>query len=289
MKKIVVLSGKGGVGKTSITASLALMLSKEFTLTCVDCDVDAPNLSLLFGLKDEDFKWRGISSNEKAFVKKSTTKCFSAVKTCYFNAINVVNNELRVNHYLCEGCGACALTHPECFELREAKNAEISSKKTRYGFKVFTARMLPGEHGSGLIVSKLKQEAVKEPVDLLVIDSAAGIDCPVIASVNACDHAVLVTEPTPAALSDLKKALQVVNHFNIQSCLIINKYDLNPSMTRRIKRFAQKQRLSVVSLIPYSKVFVRSCVNLQPVIVQDNGFEKFFRPVINNLKEVLGL
>ncbi len=290
MKQITVLSGKGGVGKSSITASLAIALSKEHKVICADCDVDASNLALVFGLREKDFEqWKKISTNEKAFLhEKKCSRCKKCVDNCHFNAIswNKKKKQPVFDRLSCEGCGVCQIVCPnDAIGLEQVKNAKIGYAQTRYGFFVVSGQLEMGESGSGKVVAEVKKLAEEKSgkAGIMLIDAAAGIGCPVIASVVGSDYAVAVTEPTPSGLSDLKRALQMVNHFGIPYGVVINKYDLNPKSTKEIEEFAEENGAEILTRIPYNKGFVDALVNLVPVIAYRPKLKTFFEEIAEKI------
>jgi len=286
MKTITILSGKGGVGKSSITASLAVLLAKKKKIVAVDCDVDASNLALVLGVKNLKNQ-KEISTNEKAFVNEEAKNCKNIVDVCTFSAIswNEKNNLPEINKFLCEGCGACQLLCPKGIELRKVKNAIVGEAETNYEFPLVFGQLKMGESGSGKVVNEVKKLAKTKNTDLMILDSAAGIGCPVIASVQGSNFVVAVTEPNPSALSDLKRALQIVEHFKIPYGIIINKYDLNKNFSKKIEEFTQKNKIPLLGKIPYDKKFVDALVNLTPVIVYDKSFEKLFEKILKKIKK----
>jgi len=288
MKTITILSGKGGVGKSSITASLAVLLAKKNKIIAADCDVDASNLALALGI--ENLKNRKeISTNEKAFVNKKARNCKNIIDVCTFSAIswNKKKNLPEINKFLCEGCGACQLLCPQGIELKKIKNAIIGEAQTNYDFPLVFGQLKMGESGSGKVVFEVKKLAETKNADMMIIDSAAGISCPVIASVQGSDYVIAVTEPNPSALSDLKRALQIVEHFRIPYGIVINKYDLNENFSKKIEDFMQKYNIPLLGKIPYDKKFVEALVNLTPIVVYDKKFEKLFLGILNKtLKQI---
>ncbi len=294
MKQITILSGKGGVGKSSIAASLAIALSKKHKIVCADCDVDASNLALVFGLKEKNFEqWKKISTNEKAYLnEKKCNGCKKCVDSCYFNAIswNEKKKQPVFDSFSCEGCGVCPMVCPEkAIKLVEVKNAKIGFGETKFGFKVISGQLEMGESGSGKVVAEVKKLAKEqaEDAELMVIDSAAGIGCPVIASVNGSDFVIAVTEPTSSGLSDLKRALQITTHFGIKSGIIINKFDLNLEFTKKIEFFASENNLEIIAKIPYDKSFVDALVDLIPIVVYNPKLETLFTKIVKKIKNNL--
>lgn len=288
MKTITILSGKGGVGKSSFTASLALLLAKQHKIVAVDCDVDAPNLALLFGIKRLE-KEEKVSTNYKAFVTKEIKKCKNIEKlpdVCAFSAISLKNGMPVINKFLCEGCGACKLLCPQ-IKLKKVKNAKVGEAKTKYSFYVVSGQLNVGESGSGNVVEVVKNRAKniaeKEKAEFLVLDSSAGIGCPVIASIRESDFVIGITEPTPAALSDLKRAFKVVNHFKIPHGIVINKYDLNKKFTKQIEIFARKNEITILGKLPFDKKFVEAVVNLKPVIEYAPEYKPLFKGILEKI------
>lgn len=293
MKSIIVLSGKGGVGKSSITASLAVALSKHMNIVCADCDVDASNLSLLFDLSEEQYdEWIPLSTNQIAKVdKEKCIRCGKCVDTCYFNALTLKDGIPTVNQFGCEGCGACEIICPvNAIKLVDIDNAYIGHVKTKYGFSISSAQLIPGNSGSGKIVSEVKKMAnnINPDADLLLIDSAAGIGCPVIASVTGNDYAIIVTEPTPSGFSDMKKALEIVNHFRIKKGIIINKHDINNEFTEEIDKFAESNNLNIIAKIPFDKAFVKAMTAMIPVIEYSPEYQNLFDEIRTRvIKEIM--
>lgn len=290
MKSIVILSGKGGVGKSSITASLAISFSKDKKIVCADCDVDASNLSLLFSLPTERYKeWTPLSTNQAAVIDKTLCiSCGKCVDTCYFNALQLKDNFPVLKKFGCEGCGACELICPvKAISLKNIDNAYIGYAETDHRFMIASAQLLPGNSGSGKVVSEVKEKAKKimPDSDLMMIDAAAGIGCPVIASVTGNDYALLITEPTPSGFKDMLRALEVIDHFRIKRGIIINKYDINKAYTEKIEIFAQKNNIKIISKIPFDKNFVKAMTRMIPLIDYDKTYIKTFDEIKEKIKD----
>ena len=291
-KILTIISGKGGTGKTTVASCLAVMLSREKKIAVADCDVDAPNLGLSLGLKEKDYSsFVKIRASEKAeLIKEKCTGCKKCLNICSFNAIkwNKKQNIPVFDRLLCEGCGTCVIVCPEnAIKLRKVENATISVGNA-YGFGIVSGQLKMGESGSGRIIMEVKRKAGeiarKENAELILVDSSAGIGCPVIASVNGSDYVIAVTEPTPSALSDLKRGLKIVNHFGIACGIVINKYDLNKEFSNEIEKFASKNKIQILGKIPYNKEFVNALVNLKPAVVYNKRFEPLFKKIMNNIK-----
>ncbi len=297
LKTLVVLSGKGGVGKTMTTSSLALVLLSKAKLVAVDCDVDMPNLALALGMTPDMFLWKEIETSEKArLVKEKCRHCKKCLNTCVFSAISW-NAKERIpvfDKFACEGCGACMQICPYgAIVLEKVKNGRIGIGKSSYGFYVVTGQLEIGESGSGKIVTELRQEAMKyamkEHADLLLIDAPAGIGCPVIASLRNADYVVAVTEPTPAALHDLTRALSLAKHFALPVSVIINRYDINTGLSAEIEKELASIGVDVLAKIPYDKKFIEATVNLKPVVVYHRPYRPLFEEIAAKLLVRLGL
>lgn len=284
MKKITILSGKGGVGKSSITASLAVLISKKKKVVAVDCDVDASNLALTLGIKKFETE-EEISTNYKAFVNKKAKSCRDIIDACAFSAISwdEKNNLPKINKFLCEGCGTCKLLCPDGIDLRKVKNAVIGEAMTIYGFPLVSGQLKMGESGSGKVVDVVKRKAQEKNAEIMLIDSAAGIGCPVIASIQGSDFVLAITEPTPAALSDLKRSLQVADHFKIPYGIVINKFDLNQKFTKELEDYFVKKKIPLIGKIPYDRKFTEALVKLTPIVIYDKKFEDIFQSILRRL------
>jgi len=255
MKKLTVISGKGGTGKTTVTANLAA-LAKNLVLA--DCDVDAPNMHLLMKPKVIDSE---IFKGAKVAVKDDTScsECGLCQKLCNFKAITL---NLKVDQIRCEGCGLCVAKCPsKALKLELEETGDIYHSQTRFAPMVH-AKLKVGAENSGKLVSQVKQKAEslaqQESRELLLIDGSPGIGCPVIASINSVDGVLIVTEPTKSGLADLKRVLEVVKYFNLSAIVAINKYDLNQEITLAIENFCQQNQVEIVGKLPFTKVVVEA-------------------------------
>lgn len=277
--KLVVASGKGGVGKSMLASSLAILLSREFKVVACDCDVDAPNLGLWLGITKYD-RISEVFTSEKAFIdQEKCKKCGKCVEVCKSDAIE----NFTVNRLLCEGCGACEIVCPfNAIEIKKVKNGEIRIKETEYGFPLISGLLHPGEAGSGRIVEEVRKEGEKFGYELMIIDAAAGTGCPVISSLKGCDFSLLVTEPTPSGLEDLKRILKLVEYFKMRYGVIINKWDINKKMSKRMENeFGEK----ILGKIPYDKKVFESIVNLKPVLFSGSKVVGEIEKICKKIKE----
>ena len=249
---LTVVSGKGGAGKTSVTAALAHALPRNRTIL-IDADVDTPNLSLALGLDapKEREDWMGTVVAEYVGGKADPS-------VCPFGAIR---EDGTVNEILCEGCGVCVKKLPNSYKLKSVKGAEIL--EYRWGnVPLITAELEPGRSGSGKIVADIRARAERiaenEKRDIQLIDAAAGRGCPVIASVQGADLAILVIDNTPTGISDAEAIVPVLKHFKVPFIFVVNRYDLAPERTGKIiDRFSGLGGRHVGS-IPYDPEILRT-------------------------------
>lgn len=257
MKQIVIISGKGGTGKTVITAALASLAENK---VLADCDVDAADLHLLLKprIKETHAFKSGLTARIDA---KKCTKCGRCVEICRFEAID---KDFVVDPISCEGCVFCKHVCPVgAVEMLENETGEYFISDTRLGPFVH-ARLGIAEENSGKLVSivreKAKDIARKEKCDLILIDGAPGIGCPVIASITGASLALVITEPTLSGLHDAERVIKVAGHFKVPVRLVINKYDLNADMSEKIEGFCRENKISVIGKIPFDKSVVEAMV-----------------------------
>jgi MinD superfamily P-loop ATPase len=267
MKQIAVVSGKGGTGKTSIVASLAALASRRTAYA--DCDVDAPDLHLILQPKIKER--REFSGIKRAIIDSAKcSQCGSCQDACRFAAIA----NFQVSPTLCEGCGVCKLVCPaDSVEMKESLAGYAYLSDTRFGPLVH-AELFPGEEASGKLVAMVREMArdlaTSHNLDLVLIDGSPGIGCPVIASLTGVDLALVVTEPTITGEHDLERILDVAAHFGIRTAVCINKYDLNPEVSRRIEDLCQKRAVMVAGRLPFHPSVVEAMV-LGRAVVEMSG------------------
>ncbi|MDH5389649.1 MAG: P-loop NTPase [Candidatus Bathyarchaeota archaeon] len=257
LKQIAVVSGKGGTGKTTITASFAVLVRD---IVIADCDVDAPDLHMLLHpqiMKTQEFKGPRLAAIDRT----KCTECGLCKDSCRFDAIN---DNLRIDPFSCEGCGVCVIVCPEkAISLQERISGYAFVSKTKYGI-MSHARLNPGEANSGKLVTLVRhnarQIAGEENRDLILIDGPPGIGCPVIASVTGVDAGLIVTEPTMSGIHDLDRALQLLNHFNILPLVCINTHDINRKNTEKIVKFCEKNKVEVAGKIPFDPIATEAMV-----------------------------
>lgn len=254
MKELVILSGKGGVGKTSITASIAALLPDNLTITLADTDVDAPNLNIITGASP--LKSAPVYAAEKAVIEKDRCSgCMQCTTVCSFRALLPGNGAPVVLPLFCEACGACVTECPEhAITIERVQNGYLHLFVAN-GKKLVSGELTVGQGGSGKIVDLVKNEARavahRDNADYLIIDGPPGIGCPVISSLKGCDAVLAITEPTAAALSDLERLLEVITYFDPAIGIIINKADINPKGAETIRRRMSERGIRVIGEIPY--------------------------------------
>ncbi len=284
--KLVIASGKGGVGKSMLCSVLAMLFVKDKKkIVAVDCDVDAPNLAIwLGGIKKWDRTLPVVTSAKAEVNFKKCNGCGLCAEKCRFEAIKMVKGKPKVNPFLCEGCGACEIICPQkAITLKSVQNGEIRIKRTKYGFPLVSGQLYPGETGSGKVVTEIKKEAEKFKYNLMLIDSSPGTGCPVIASLQDSNFVILVTEPTPSGFTDLKRVLEVVNHFKISWGLVINKWDINSQLSDKIEKWAGKNLLGKIS---YDQKIFKAIANLKPILKTNLRVKKEIQEIFKNLNQL---
>ena len=262
MKQIAVISGKGGTGKTVLTASFAALARNA---CFVDCDVDAADLHLL--LNPEVVEKHAFRSGKTARIDESAcTACGECIRVCRFRAIT---DDYVVDPISCEGCGVCSLICPSrAISMEENLSGEWFVSDTKYGPFVH-AKLGIAEENSGKLVMKIRQAAQEiartKRLSYVIIDGPPGIGCPVIASLSGVDLALIVTEPTIAGIHDMERIADVAIHFSIPTKVVVNKYDINLDNARSITDICHKRNIEVLARLPFSEKFVESMVQGVPM------------------------
>jgi len=268
MKEIVILSGKGGVGKSSLTASLGYSLSKEYKIVMADTDVDAPNLDLVLGARLRES--HEIKSSEKAIIDyERCSGCMKCIDVCRFSSIMGTEKPVVIR-FSCEGCGACAIVCPEeAIAIRDVVNGWITIFDTD-NMLLVSGTLHIGESSSGRLVDVVKktakEEAERRGADLILTDGPPGIGCPVIASMKCSDYLIAVTEPTPSALHDLKKLLEVAGYFKVPVGIVINKAGIHVKSRQAILDFAEFKGMPVLTEVPYDMSVPQAIACAMPVV-----------------------
>jgi len=263
MKELIVISGKGGTGKTSLIASFASLA--ESKILC-DADVDAADLHLLMDPHISiraDFKSGHIANIDR----NKCSECGLCLDLCKFSAIS---NDFKVNPIDCEGCGVCVYFCPEkAIDFPENTCGQWFYAETRFGPMVH-ARLGIAEENSGKLVTFVRQEskrlADKKDLDLILTDGPPGVGCPVIASIGGASAVLIVAEPTLSGIHDMERVVQLANHFNVPAMLCVNKFDLNYDLTLDIEHFAKDDGMSCLGRIPFDPIFTEAMVKGQTLI-----------------------
>lgn len=289
MKEITILSGKGGTGKTSVTAALASLTNNA--VFC-DNDVDAADLHLLLNPKIEiEHTFRGAWV---AHIDENIcTACGICTEYCRFDAIHPSNNAFQINEYQCEGCRLCekVCPHNAITSEQSTKNKWFISS-TRFG-KLVHATMVPGEENSGKLVALIRENARKiaqqQKSSLLINDGPPGVGCTAISSITGTDHVLLVIEPTQSGLHDAKRVIELVNKFNIGISAIINKYDLNENVSALCESYLKQMNIPLLGKIPFDKEFVQAMVQKKTIVeynknsISSKTIENAFQQIVKML------
>ena len=266
MKQLVIISGKGGTGKTIITASIATLAQNK---VMADYDVDAANLYLL--LHPEIQETHQFIGGKKAHIDiEKCTLCGECIDICRFEAIvEKEDGEIIIDPISCEGCGVCSHVCPaEAIEMKENISGEWFVSRTKYGPFVH-ARLGIGEENSGKLVTevrkKVKEIADRNNLDFVIIDGPPGIGCPVISSLSGTDLALVVTEPTLSGIHDMERVVQMAHHFNTQTACCINKSDLNLENSKLIESWCKKYSIPLIGKIPFDEQVTKSMVQGIPL------------------------
>lgn len=268
MKQLVVISGKGGTGKTILTASFAALAENK---VMADCDVDAADLHLL--LAPEIRERQSFKSGHTAVIDKSLcVSCGKCRELCRFDAIS---EEFDVDSVSCEGCAFCSYVCPEgAIKMEENTTGEWFVSDTRFGPMVH-AKLGIAEENSGKLVSlvrnRAREIAEEKGLDWVIIDGSPGIGCPVIASISGADCALVVTEPTMSGLHDADRVIKVAKYFKVPVKLVINKYDLNLDMSEQIEGYCRENNVELSGKIEFDKNVVKAMVEGKTIVEYAGG------------------
>jgi len=264
MKQLLILSGKGGTGKTTIaSAFIKLADAKAYA----DCDVDAPNLHLITGWSVKPAKTDCYGLPKAEIDPELCIKCDQCRQNCRFDAISI-DEKYKVDPFACEGCGVCEYVCPvEAITMKPAVAGELMLYSD--GEKVFsTAQLKMGSGTSGMLVTEVKKQmkAAAADAELAIIDGSPGIGCPVIASLSGVDMVLIVAEPSISGISDMERIINTAAKFGTKTAVCINKYDTNIENTEKIEEFCKKQGLPFIGRIPFDLGAVKAINNGQTIV-----------------------
>jgi MinD superfamily P-loop ATPase len=293
MKQVVVLSGKGGTGKTSVTASLAHLASREQQLVLVDADVDASNLELVLDpQKREQHDFMGM---DIAFIEESKCKTHgNCMDVCRFEAIRTTSEDGKLLYWVdpvaCEGCATCYYQCPENAITMQPQQAGLwFHSDTQYG-PLFHAHLFAGQPNSGKLVTLIKGQARSMGLTggraVMLVDGPPGIGCPVIATLSGADLALIVVEPTVSSIHDLERIMGTIEHFGVSAHVVINKADLSRRHSTEIKTYCQTKGIQILGSIPFDPVVTEAMVQGMPVTAYSDGVAaKSLVAIWENLKD----
>ncbi len=270
MKEILILSGKGGTGKTTVTAAFACLAQSK---VLADCDVDAADLHLLLSPKiiEEHPFQSGVTANVDP---SACTGCGTCADLCRFDAVTV-DEHASIDPFSCEGCGVCEYFCPEkAISLKDNLCGRWYISRTKYGQMVHAALDI-GEENSGKLVSLVKRQAKnlaeQSTTEWIIVDGPPGIGCPVIASLSGTDMVLIVTEPTLSGIHDLKRVAGLAKHFKTPACACINRWDLNRQMAEEVERTCEAHDITMLGRIPFDEDVVDSLVRGIPLMEVSSG------------------
>ncbi len=290
MKEIVIISGKGGTGKTSVTASFAVLAKKSAVIA--DCDVDAADMHIL--MQPDYYKSEEFFSGELAVIQQEDCiQCGECKEVCRFDAIDLINGKYVVNPLSCEGCGYCSKICPTHTILNidlNVGNWYISNIRT--GSKMVHAKLAIGADNSGKLVAQVKNKAKElaeqENKEFVIVDGSPGVGCPVVSSLSGASYVVLVTEPTVSGLHDLKRVYELVKKFNIKAGCIINKHDLNKEVFEKIDDFLESEKIDKLANLPYNKAFTEAMTEgLTVVEYKNNEIKSVLKNTWNKIIKII--
>lgn len=289
MKQILVISGKGGTGKTVVAASLVVLAKKSLI---ADCDVDAADLHLL--LHPEIKQTRDFTGLPKAVIDQGKcTGCGECIEVCKYNAIlKNDDSQYEIDSISCEGCAVCTHICPaQAISMEEHKAGQWFISETRFGTMVH-AKLGIAEENSGMLVTTVRKEAQaiaqKNNLEYVIIDGPPGIGCPVIASLTGVDIALIVTEPTLSGIHDMTRVLELANSLGVKAACVINKYDININNTEKISDLCHNAGTPILGRIPYDESVIESIVSGVPLTMYvNNNTTVILEQIWQQLKENL--
>ncbi len=285
--EIAIISGKGGTGKSSVSAAFASLYQNTML---VDCDVDAANMHILFEPEIETEQVY-IGAQTAVIDYEICTNCGICSTYCRFDAISIVNQRVEIQEVFCDGCRLCERVCPEkAIKMVESDQSRLYTGKYRFGDMVFGV-LGPGEENSGKLVNLVRDEAKKiaesKDIETIIIDGPPGIGCPVISTVTGVNHVIVVTEPTMSGMHDLERTLQMTEGFNLKTWVIINKFDINEDVSADIELYCKKQGIDILAKLPFDKRFVEAMVECKTIIeyAKDSEIVGLLKNAFQKIKE----
>lgn len=287
INEIAVISGKGGTGKSSVTAAFATLGKNNVVLA--DCDVDAANLHIIMEpvIESSDI----YVSGEKAVIdSEKCSICGVCQEYCRFNAISFTDGKYLIDHISCDGCKLCERVCPaKAISMEMSDMSRMHSGTFRNGKMVY-GRLEPGEENSGKLVAmvrnKCREIAAVNDIETILIDSPPGIGCAVISSISGVNYVLVVTEPSLSAKSDLDRTLELLENYDVKKGVVINKYDLSYEITDKVVDFCNSRGVELVGKIPFDPDVVEAMVNRKS-IVEWNPHSKVSKEIINIWEKII--
>lgn len=264
--EIAVISGKGGTGKSSISAALATLSEK---VVLADCDVDASNLYILFN-PDIEGEEIYIGSQKAVIDYSKCINCELCIKYCKFDAIYYSDQKITISPINCDGCKLCSRICPnKAITMIDNDKSRMYYGSFRNGKMVY-GKLAPGEENSGKLVNIVRDKAKKlakaNNINTIIIDGPPGIGCPVISTITGVDYVIIVTEPTLSGLKDLQRTLELTTKFNLNTVIIINKFDLNIKITEKIENFCKKSNIKIIGKLAFDPQVIAAMINCKSII-----------------------
>lgn len=264
--EIAIISGKGGTGKSSISAAFATLSEK---VVLADCDVDATNLYILFN-PDVEGEEIYIGSQKAVIDYSKCINCGLCIEYCKFDAIYYSDQKINISSIHCDGCKLCSRICPnKAITMIDNDKSRMYYGSFRNGKMVY-GKLAPGEENSGKLVNIVRDKARKlaeeNNINTIIIDGPPGIGCPVISTITGVDYVIIVTEPTLSGLKDLQRTLELTTKFNLNTVVIINKFDLNIKITEKIENFCEKLDIKIIGKLAFDPQVVAAMINCKSII-----------------------